>query len=88
MELLKKNIRMNRQKSRAVNQVTLEEDVNVPDSRPDVGTLIQEEGNLKMEETKILEGQILLGGMLEVKLLYVSDDGERQIHRLDVRWRI
>lgn len=85
MELLKKNIRMNRQKSRAVNQVTLEEDVNVPDSRPDVGTLIQEEGNLKMEETKILEGQILLGGMLEVKLLYVSDDGERQIHRLDVK---
>ena len=43
MELLKKNIRMNRQKSRAMNQITLEEDMNVPDSRSDVGDIIQEE---------------------------------------------
>lgn len=85
MELLKKNIRMNRQKSRAMNQITLEEDMNVPDSRSDVGDIIQEEGNLKIEETKILENQVLLGGYLEVKILYVSDDGERQIHRLDTR---
>ena len=32
MELLKKNIHMNRQKSQAVMQVTLEEDFNVPAS--------------------------------------------------------
>lgn len=50
------------------------------DSRSDVGDIIQEEGNLKIEETKILENQVLLGGYLEVKILYVSDDGERQIH--------
>lgn len=85
MELLKKNIRMNRQKSKAVNQITLEEDLNVPDSRPDAGNIIQEEGNLKIEETKILENQILLEGCLEVKILYVSDDGDRQIHRLDAK---
>ena len=42
MELLKKNIRMNRQKSRAVSQITLEEDLNVPDTRPDAGNIIQE----------------------------------------------
>ena len=82
MELLKKNIRMNRQKGRAVNQITLEEDMNVPDTKPDAGDVIQEEGNLKIEETKILENQVFLSGYLEVKLLYVSDDGERQIHRL------
>lgn len=85
MELLKKNIRMNRQKSRAVSQITLEEDLNVPDTRPDAGNIIQEEGNLKIEETKILENQILLNGCLEVKILYVSDEGERQIHRLDAK---
>ena len=82
MELLKKNIRMNRQKGRAVNQITLEEDMNVPDTKPDAGDVIQEEGNLKIEETKILENQVFLSGYLEVKILYVSDDGERQIHRL------
>lgn len=83
MELLKKNIRMNRQKSRAVNQITLEEDMNVPDNRPDVGSIVQEEGHLRIDETKILENQILLSGSLEVKILYIPDEGERQVHRLD-----
>lgn len=85
MEILKKNIRMNRQKSKAVNQITLEEDMNVPDSKPDAGSIIQESGNVKIEDTKILDNQVLLSGYLEVKILYVSDSEDRQIHRLDTR---
>lgn len=82
MELLKKNIHMNRQKSRAVSQVTLEEDVNVPDSKPDVGSMIQDDGTIKVEETKILENQIIVSGYLEARLLYIAEGEEKQIHRL------
>lgn len=85
MEILKKNIRMNRQKSRAVNQVTLEEDMNVPDSRPDVESIIQESGNIKIEDTKILENQVVINGNLEIKILYISDSEDRTIHRLDAK---
>ena len=35
MEVLKKNIHMYRQAKRAVSQITLEEDFNVPDAKPD-----------------------------------------------------
>ena len=85
MEILKKNIRMNRQKSKAVNQITLEEDMNVPDSKPDAGSIIQDAANVKIEDTQILDNQILLSGYLEVKILYVSESEERQIHRLDTK---
>lgn len=41
MEVLKKNIHMYRQAKRAVSQITLEEDFNVPDIKPDVEQIIQ-----------------------------------------------
>lgn len=85
MELLKKNIRMNRQKSRAVNQMTLGEDINIPDSKPDAESIIQESGILKIEEMKVQEGSLALNGWLEVKILYVSEGEAKQIHRLNVR---
>ena len=41
MEIVKKKIRMSRQRSQAMNQITLEEDLNVPDSKADVTGIIQ-----------------------------------------------
>lgn len=85
MEILKKNIRMSRQKSQAMNQVTLEEDMNVPDSRPDASGIIQHSGKIKVEDSKILENQIMASGYLEVPILYLSDGEEHQVHRLVTR---
>lgn len=85
MELLKKNIRMNRQKSKAVNQITLDEDNNVPDSKPDIESIIQESGTIKIESTKVMEDHVLLSGGLEINILYVSDNGEKQLHRMNTR---
>ena len=41
MELIKKNIHMNKLKNKAVSQLTLDDDYNVPDSKPDIGKIIQ-----------------------------------------------
>ena len=40
MEIQKKEYRIIRQKSCAASQITLDEDYNVPDTRPDVGRMI------------------------------------------------
>lgn len=85
MEILKKNIRMSRQKSHAMNQITLEEDMNVPDSKPDALGIIQHSGRIKVEDSKLLEEQIMVSGYLEVPLLYLSDGDEHQVHRLTTR---
>ncbi len=85
VELLKKNIRMNRQKSSAVSQVALEEDVNVPDSKPDVRSMIQEDGAIHVEDTRIEEDRVVLTGYLSVRVLYIADGEELQIHKLESR---
>ena len=62
MEIVKKKIRMSRQRSQAMNQITLEEDLNVPDSKADVTGIIQHRAKVRVEESKIMENQILPGG--------------------------
>lgn len=83
MDLIKKNIHMNRQKSKAVSQLTLDDDFNVPDTKPDMGKIIQEKGNIKIEEMKPQAEHVGVKGALEFQVLYLSDDGDRKIHSLE-----
>lgn len=85
MEVLKKNIHMYRQAKRAVSQITLEEDFNVPDVKPDVEQIIQSKEKTVIESTRAEAGRFLLKGYVQVSVLYMDDTEERQIHRLDNR---
>ena len=48
MELLKKNIHMSRRKAYGENRMTLSEDFNIPDKKPDAAGLIQKRGEVKL----------------------------------------
>ena len=47
MELNKKSVQMLQTKSEAVNQITFDEDFNVPDSKPDIRRMIQKKGEIR-----------------------------------------
>lgn len=84
MELLKKNIRMTWLKGKGGIQTALEEDRNVPDSRPDAGSIIQAKGTIRTEEVRAGQGQVEVSGKLEVHILYVSDNEDHTLCRLQV----
>ena len=46
MELEKKYIHMNREKGKAFTQITLDDDFNVPDLKPDLMRIILDKGEL------------------------------------------
>lgn len=50
MELKREDIQVLRTKSRATSQVTFDVDYNVPDVKPDIGRMIQNKGNVSVEE--------------------------------------
>ncbi len=76
MELLRKNIHMDVISAQAGSQITLEDDLNLPDAKPDMEKIILEDGMGKIEEIKIKGDQVLLRGRLYVDVLYVTDDTE------------
>ena len=85
MEIVKKKIRMSRQRSQAMNQITLEEDLNVPDSKADVTGIIQHRAKVRVEESKIMENQILVSGNLEVWMLCLAEGEQHPVYRLQAK---
>ncbi len=76
MELIKRNIHMDRVKTEAVTQFTLEDDVNIPDSKPDVNMLNLEKGELIVEEIKPGTDSVNVRGYLTYVVLYHTlEDG-------------
>lgn len=80
MELIKKNIHMDRIKCRGNSQLTLEEDINIPDSKPDVADVIYEKGQIQIEEVKPTEDHVSIRGRLLFSVLYQTrEEGEKLV---------
>lgn len=79
MELIKKNIHMDRIRCKAVSQVTLEEDLNIPDVKPDVSALVYDKGQVQIEEVKPTGDHVNVRGRLLFHILYRSREEGRQL---------
>lgn len=82
MELEKKYIHMNREKGKAVTQITLDDDFNVPDTKPDLVRIIMEKGEIRPDETTITQDHVWLKGALAFSLLYRSDQEEGKVNSM------
>ena len=74
LKLRKEDVQMLRVKSRATSQVTFDADYNVPDVKPDIARMIQNKGEVSMDEVRLNDGHAFLKGSLNVDLLYVGED--------------
>lgn len=82
VELIKKNIHMNKLKSKCYAQLTLDDDFNVPDIKPDIDRIVKEQGNITVMEVKPLNGKLMIKGELNFNLLYVSSEDSRPVHNI------
>lgn len=79
MDLIKKNVHMDRPKCRAATQITLDDDYNIPDSMSDVFKLLIDKGNVQIEEVKVSENHVTVKGRLCFSVLYLSDNGQKNM---------
>ena len=63
----------------AQSQITLDDDYNVPDYRPDIVKVLKEKGELQFDEVKAAAGAAWLKGRLVFKVLYSSDQDNAKI---------
>lgn len=83
MELLKKNIHMDRVRLEGVNQFTLEDDLNIPDSKPDVGSINLEKGMVIIDEMQPSADLVTVRGRLTYAVLYQSGEEEKELVLLE-----
>ena len=63
----------------AVSQITLDDDYNVPDYRPDLVKVLKEKGELRFDEVKAGAGFVWVKGSLSFRVLYRSEQGNGKI---------
>ena len=68
-------------KCRAVSQMTLEDDMNLPQDNPDLDKIIFREGTLNLTDTVVTNDHVLVKGQLLVTVLYLSEDEEERLAR-------
>lgn len=82
MKLSSKTLHTNQIKCHGSMQITLEDDVNVPDTKPDIDFLIKQQGTLELAEIKSEQDKVILRGVLPFTLLYASSDDIRPVHNM------
>lgn len=79
MDLKTTYIRMNCEKGKAGSQITLDEDYNLPDYKPDLVKVWKEHGDIYLDEVKAGDGHVYIKGNMQFQLLYRSDQPERRV---------
>ena len=78
LELVKKNIHMNRWKGNATSQITLDDDFIVPDTMDDVDQVILDSGEIVIESVKNQGERVLARGKMDFNILYRKSEGGLQ----------
>ena len=72
MELIKRNIHMDRIRTEALSQITPEDDINIPDNKPDVDMINMEKGEILIDEVKAGADTVNIRGSLVFWVLYCT----------------
>lgn len=75
MELVKNKMSTNITKTYKVLQITLEEDLNVPDTKQDVDKIIETKGEIFVQEVEPMVDKVQVNGELYFRVLYAAPGG-------------
>lgn len=79
MEIKLQSIHMNRVKCRNALRLTVDDDVNVPDNKSDVRSVIWKTGSVRLNEKKANGTRLYLKGTLTYHVLYLSEEEETPV---------
>lgn len=76
LELIREAINVNQVIGEENTQTVVENDIIVPDVKPDISNILLLDGDILVDNTDVIQDKILISGMLKFKILYVPDDAE------------
>lgn len=83
MELIKKNIHMEHSQNLASMQISLEEDQNISDQKPDAFQVICKKADVKIGECKVQDESVWVRGVLAYRVLYLTDETEKRLCNME-----
>ncbi len=82
VELKQKSIALIKPKAYQTVQVTLDEDFNVPDIKPDIDFILQNSSFVNILNTQVTDGKVIFKGEFKTSVLYVPLNNEKPVHSM------
>ncbi len=79
LELVKEAVRLNRPIGEDSTQTIVENDIIVPDIKPDIARILLLDGDAWINGAETAAGKVLVNGTVRYKILYISDDPDQLV---------
>lgn len=83
MEFIQKQMHRKQMGKPVLDQFYVDEDINVPDVKDDIGKIVLGKGDLHVEEMQRMENYVRVSGRLSYAVLYVTDSGDPHLASLE-----
>ncbi|NMA82586.1 MAG: DUF3794 domain-containing protein [Epulopiscium sp.] len=82
IELIKDRIMLDQRVGAESVQIILEDDVIVPDIKPDIAEILQVEGKIDLDPPELSSDRIGYNGKLQVQILYAAQGSDKPVHNM------
>lgn len=82
LNLIKKDICMTKTKGNSLIQLTLNDDFNVPDIKPDIDKIIQEQSDIIINHIDTMNDKVKVNGDLKFTILYLTESDQKPVHSM------
>lgn len=83
LELIREAVRLNQPIGGDTTQAVVENDIIVPDIKPDIARILLLDGDAFVNSVETASDKLLIAGTLRYKILYVSDDPEQPVKSIN-----
>lgn len=88
MEILKKDITIDKKVGLEINQVLVEGDIIVPDTKPDINMVLEANGKAYINNKDIANERISFKGNLDINILFIAKGENKPIHSMNATYPI
>ena len=83
LELVKEAVRLNQTIGEDSSQTIVENDIIVPDIKPDIARILLLDGDAYINSAEAASDKLLIGGTVRYKILYISDDPDQPLKSIN-----
>ncbi|WP_317366966.1 SPOCS domain-containing protein [uncultured Tyzzerella sp.] len=88
MEILKKDITIDKKIGKETSQVLIEGDIIVPDTKPDIDVVLEANGSAYIDSKDIVNDRITFKGNLDINVLFIAKGDNKPIYNMQSTYPI
>lgn len=88
MEIIKKDIKIDKKIGKETTQILIEGDIIVPDTKPDIDMILEVTANAYIDNKELANGRINFKGNFDINVLFVAKNEDKPVFNMEATYPI